>query len=70
MRRGRLTRANDQGYSEQIFEQHRARRVPMLGAFPDDLEGYVKLEAVREENCDGDHDLHGLCQTANNTNGI
>lgn len=42
----------------------------MLGAFPDDLEGYVKLKAVGEEYCDGNHDLHRLRQTANNSNGI
>lgn len=35
----------------------------MLGALPDDLEGYVKLKTVREEYGDGYHDLHGLRQS-------
>jgi len=35
----------------------------VLGALPDDLEGYVKLKTVREEYGDGYHDLHGLRQS-------
>lgn len=42
----------------------------MLGALPDDLEGYVELKTVREENGDGDHDLYGLRQPGKRTGTI
>lgn len=41
------------------------RREPVLGALPDDFEGYVKLKTVREENGHGYHDFNGLRQPAN-----
>lgn len=52
---GRLTRAHDQEHSEQIFKKNGVRREPVLGAFPDDLEWYVKLKTVRKENGHGYH---------------
>lgn len=60
-----LTRAHDQGHSEQIFKKHWSRCKPVFGALPYDLEGYIKLEAVREENGNGYHDFYGLRQPAN-----
>lgn len=60
-----LTRAHDQEHSEQIFKKHWSRCKPVFDAFPYDFEGYIKLEAVREENGNCYHDFYGLRQPVN-----